>query len=99
MGSTSKWKYLWYPEGAVEQLFNLELDPQELINRTTAPDCQAILEELRSAAVSSTNAQRFGLSRDGELTVQAREEEPVEHWRNLGWPGLHTERYAVDVRH
>lgn len=93
------WKYIWYPEGAVEQLFDLDQDPHELIDRSEDPSCATLLAKLRSASGMSAAAQRVGLATDGRLVAQGRDDSSSAYWRNLGWPGLHTERYPIDVRH
>mgnify|MGYP003321653825 FL=1 len=44
MVRTDRWKYIFY-EGFEPQLFDLENDPQELVDRGADPACHAILIE------------------------------------------------------
>ncbi len=42
-----RWKYVHYREGDGEQLFDLDADPGELVNRAAEPSCAAVLAEHR----------------------------------------------------
>lgn len=92
-------KYIWYPEGAVEQLFNIDKDPNELSNLAEVPGMQPELRRLRSASVKSGHAQQLGVSNGDALCRRGLDERPLSYWRSLAWAGMHTERYAQDVRH
>jgi len=46
------WKYIWYPEGGVEQLFNLKNDPHELVNLAGASDAAAADRTAEEAAAA-----------------------------------------------
>lgn len=94
-----RWKYIWYPEAGIEQLFDLGTDAHELKNLAASPAHSETLATMRAAAAASPQAQRVGLAGKGVLVSQEADERGSEFWRNLGWPGLHTERYAIDVRH
>ena len=43
-----RWKYIYYPEGACEQLFDLETDPQELADLARRPEHDAQRRSLRA---------------------------------------------------
>ena len=58
-------KYIWYPEGPAQQLFDLEADPVER----------------------------------HELPKVAPLGDPISEQRASAWPGYHTERFDLDVRH
>ena len=46
------WKYIWYPEGGQEQLFNLVDDPKELINLAGDKDYEGKCRELHAELVA-----------------------------------------------
>ncbi len=93
------WKYIWYPEGGAEQLFDLNSDPQELRNLAGADAFQSRLDELRSELVARYEARGSEWVREGRLIATPERRERVEDRRNRAWPGYHTDRYDVDVRH
>lgn len=84
-----RWKYIWYPEGGTEQLFDLGSDPRELTDLATDPAYEHRMAELRGELVS----------RQGELVTRPRETDSTTDRRNQSWPGYHTEHHGVDVRH
>lgn len=93
------WKYIWYPDGGIEQLFDIAADPHEITNLAGDPGYDSTLQEMHSVAVDSQQAAAVGLTGAGGLVAQDRDDSTEAFWRNLGWPGLHTERYPIDVRH
>ena len=93
------WKYIWYPEGGQEQLFNLEDDPHELTNLAVSKDYAEKCEELHAELVAR-DQRRGGEFSDGErLITLPRKGDTERDRRNQGWPGFHTEHYHIDVRH
>lgn len=84
-----RWKYIWYPEGGTEQLFDLDVDPHELTDLATHSTHEPQLTELRQELIS----------RQGELVARPREQDSATDRRNQSWPGYHTEHYDIDVRH
>ena len=93
------WKYIWYPEGSAEQLFDLESDPQEAHNLAHAKGAADKKEELRDELIRRQRERGGGLLEDGELPVRAVQHVPDSEMRNQGQPGAHTEYWKVDVRH
>jgi len=96
----SRWKYLWYPEGGREQLFDLVDDPYELRDRAAEEPGEAA--RLRSALCAELRAQgapASWTSTDGRLVAVPTRDDSTAERRASGWPGLHTEAYPVDVRH
>lgn len=92
-------KFIWYPEGGIAQLFDLQRDPYETTDVSDDPayaDRRAELTDLlkRELAVSAPNY----LVGSDFFTVERREV-PVNAIRSRGWPGFHTDRYHLDVRH
>lgn len=94
-----RWKYLWFPIGGSEQLFDLETDPQELKNLAALGDFRTQRERLRSELIQRHAARGSALVQDGELVVLPVPDEDEIERRSTSWPGYHTEFYDVDVRH
>lgn len=93
------WKYMWYPEGGEEQLFNLEDDPQELTNLADHAEYREKCEELHRELVERDQQRGGKFSSDGRLLQISLKGDSERDRRNSNWPGFHTEHYPVDVRH
>ncbi len=94
-----RWKYIWYPEGAVEQLFDLENDPRELKDIAGLAENEGKLLELKQELINRNKARASKFIIDGKLiTKPLRNDQTVER-RNQSWPGYHTDHFRVDVRH
>jgi len=102
---TDSWKYIWYPEGGIAQLFDLEHDPLELTNvASSRPDVAdrlrgELVAELVEAAASGGRPWLADWVVDGELVSEPLRGDTTRDRRARSWPGLHTEFYPVDVRH
>ncbi|MGI6375292.1 MAG: sulfatase-like hydrolase/transferase [Anaerolineae bacterium] len=94
-----RWKYMYYPEGAVEQLFDLQHDPHELRNLVGDPAYGDQWEELHRTMVQRHEARRSPLVAEGQLLRLPLKGDSTRDRRNTSWPGYHTELYDVDVRH
>jgi arylsulfatase len=94
-----RWKYIFYPEGGAEQLFDLESDPQELTNLAGDLAFEAKRSELAHELVHRHEARRSEAAKDGRMIVRPLEGDSVADRRNRPWPGYHTEYYPHDVRH
>ncbi|MDE0198650.1 MAG: sulfatase-like hydrolase/transferase [Caldilineaceae bacterium] len=85
-----EWKYIYYHE-MPPQLFNLEEDPEELVDRSGDPGCQSILQELHNEVLRDWDPEQVK-----KKMAQMRAEEPilVDWARNTGpeeryrWPML-----------
>lgn len=94
-----RWKYLWFPQGGREQLFDLESDPYEL--RNAAADAAAAGERERLRAALENDLARRGSDyiAAGRLVVepvQKVDEAELRAGRGNGWC---TENIASDTRH
>jgi arylsulfatase A-like enzyme len=94
-----RWKYMYYPEGAAEQLFDLENDPYELHDLSTSPAHEAKRQEMREWMMRRHVERDSPYLRDGKLPVLPRPDESERDIRNQRWAGYHTDYYPVDVRH
>lgn len=94
-----RWKYLWFPEGGVEQLFDLETDPRELRNLADEPDADAHRRRLRDELLRRHNRRGSDAVSDGAWVTRPVPGESEADRRNNSWPGYHTEYHNVDVRH
>ena len=94
-----RWKYLWFPEGGCEQLFDLETDPQELRNLASAADASSHLERLRTELIGRHHARGSAAVANGNWVTLPVPPDTEADRRNTSWPGYHTEYYNVDVRH
>ena len=90
---------MYYPEGGVEQLFDLQNDPHELRNLVGDPAYEDQWEELHRTMVQRHEARRSPLVADGQLLRLPLKGDSTRDRRNTSWPGYHTELYDVDVRH
>jgi arylsulfatase A-like enzyme len=94
-----RWKYIWYPEGAREQLFDLETDPREEKDLAAGGAHAAKLAELRDEVVRRLSGRGHPLVADGELVTRPVLELDGPAHRATGWMGYHTDRCDLDVRH
>ena len=94
-----RWKYLWFPVGGCEQLFDLETDPQELRNLAGAADCSSHLERLRNELIGRHIARGSAEVAGGNWVTLPVPPDTEADRRNTSWPGYHTEYHNVDVRH
>jgi arylsulfatase A-like enzyme len=94
-----RWKYIWYPEGPCEQLFDLEKDPKELRDLGRAAEFEGRRAGLRDELTRRLAARSSPCLQEGRLPSWPRVEEDEAEVRGKPWPGYHTENYGVDVRH
>ncbi|MEQ7006694.1 sulfatase-like hydrolase/transferase [Actinopolymorpha sp. B17G11] len=94
-----RWKYIWYPEGAQEQLFDLDTDPDELVDRSGRPDTEEVRRALSTALAEQLRKAGSPWATIEGLVETPLRQEPVTDRRATAWPGYHTESYGVDVRH
>lgn len=94
-----RYKYIWYPEGPSEQLFDLENDPKELLNIAGWQDYDTVRLKLKEVLLNSREAGAMGYARKGKLlTIQSRGDHE-RHRRAHPWLGFHTEHCELDVKH
>ncbi len=94
-----RWKYMWYPEGGVEQLFDIQTDPRELRDLAALAEFADQRDRLRDELTRRHAARGSTFVRDGGLVVQPVRDDSEADRRNSNWPGYHTENYDKDVRH
>lgn len=94
-----RWKYMYYPEGAREQLFDLDADPYELTDLASRADGDETRRDLRAELIRRHQARGSGAVKDGQLIGQPVRRDNEADRRARAWPGYHTERHPVDVRH
>jgi arylsulfatase A-like enzyme len=93
------WKYIWYPEGPAEQLFDIEADSQERHNLAHAPEAEAKKQELQEELIRRQQDRGGALLDNGALPVSPVYHVDENEMRDQGQPGAHTEYWPVDVRH
>jgi arylsulfatase len=94
-----RWKYIWYPEGGQEQLFDLEVDPDELVDRSGRTDTVEIQQSLTTALVETLTKAGSPWATPSGLVETPLRQDSITDRRATAWPGYHTEAYGVDVRH
>lgn len=94
-----KWKYIWYPEGAAEQLFNIEEDPNELKNLACCVEFTDKLGELKHELIRRHILRKSRFVKDDKLVIFDIKGDSVNERRNNSWPGFHTDYFDDDVRH
>lgn len=93
-------KYIWYPEGPAEQLFDLEADPLEQHDLTGRSESAGLVLEWRDVLRSAVRDAGGEHLLDGdELPKVAPLGDTPSEQRATAWPGYHTDRYSGDVRH
>jgi arylsulfatase len=93
------WKYIWYPEGPAEHLFDLDQDPEERFNLAGVAEHVARRDELRAELLRRQQERDAPWLHDGALPARSSLDDSARDRRNRAWPGFHTERHPVDVRH
>ncbi|MCC6418007.1 MAG: sulfatase-like hydrolase/transferase [Gemmataceae bacterium] len=93
------WKYLWFPEGPTEQLFDLRADPAELHNRAGDPALQATKAALREALVAELAASRSPHLVAGALPQGPVVPRPAGFLGAHGLPGYLLSESDKDTRH
>lgn len=95
-----RWKYLWYPEGGVAQLFDLASDPDETTDLAARPDsedrCRAWHTRLEGRIRERDPAL---LDAGGRLPGRPIADIPETRTRAKNALGLWTEYVDKDVRH
>jgi arylsulfatase A-like enzyme len=94
-----RWKYLWYPQGGAEQLFDLGADPLECHNLAGIPAFAGQAETLRQELVRRHQDRSSAAVADGRLVARPVPDDTVADRRSRSWAGYHTEYTDVDVRH
>ncbi|MGH3321963.1 MAG: sulfatase-like hydrolase/transferase [Streptosporangiaceae bacterium] len=94
-----RWKYIWYPEGPTEQLFDLANDPDELVDLSAAGESQTHRARLYGQLLERVAKARPDWVADGRLVREPPRGDPESHRRISGWVSYHTERTDLDVRH
>jgi len=93
------WKYIWYPEGPSEQLFNLDTDPLELHNLAGLSEFDSKRRELYALLRDRHVARNSDYVENGELIRRPLAGDTERDRRNRSWPGYHTDRFPADIRH
>ena len=84
-----RWKYIWSQEGALEELYDLEEDPTELVNLATRPNAKRQLAPRRERLI--VEAKRLGddglFAADGKLATSPLDRESFRklHPTAMGW--------------
>jgi arylsulfatase A-like enzyme len=91
-----RWKYIWYPEGAAEQLFDLREDPSELRNLVGVEAYSAKRQELEQELVRRHETRASEYAKDGRLVAWPKRGDSVTDRRNQSWPGYRTEYERIE---
>ena len=94
-----RWKYIFYPEGGQEQLFDLESDPHEVLDLASSDEHAEQKRALHREMVARHQSRSSGAVQDGKMLETPLRIESEAERRARAWPGYHTENYQVDVRH
>jgi len=94
-----RWKYIWYPEGAAEQLFDLALDPEELVNLAGQSDYDEKRSELKTEMIRRHERRGSRFVTGGELLQRPVKQESLKDRRNQSFWAYHTEYDQTFNRH
>jgi arylsulfatase A-like enzyme len=92
-----RWKYIWYTEGGIRQLFDLQNDPQERRDLASAEPRRC--DELEHLIVAELERHGGKWLLDGRLACLPPQNDAERDRRARQRVGFHTERFAADVRH
>lgn len=93
------WKYIWYPEGPSEQLFNLADDPNELRDLSDSSEYQTVRQELKSRLEDRHRSRGSPYVTERGLVERPVQNDSLAQRRRRGWPGYHTESHPRDTNH
>ncbi len=94
-----RWKYIWYPEGPCEQLFDLQIDPHETQNLASSQPYRQKRDELKQQLTCSHRQRELDTIRDGKLIERAVIQMSEEQIRNHYRLACYTELAPFDIRH
>lgn len=94
-----RWKYIYYPEGACEQLFDLENDPYEEQELSRNNEFQEQRSTLKTALIEELTSRGSDLVQDGQLVQEEFIDVPTPQLRAGCGSGFHTDQWPEDVRH
>lgn len=94
-----RWKYLWFPQGGREQLFDLEADPREQHSLAADKTASSHRDRLRSALEQELRNRRSDYLVDGKLAVEPMLKADDSQLRAGCGNGWVTEHLSSDVRH
>lgn len=92
-----QWKYIYYPEGAAEQLFDLVNDPRECNNLASIESDKK--QELRGELLRRMRQRSDPLLDGDDFLKLPANREPEKLLRSRGFPGFVTEWTPADIRH
>ena len=94
-----RWKYIYYPKGSAEQLFDLQSDPMELKNLAGAAKHREKLEEMKAELVRRHQERDSEYIEDGKLISLPIGNDSETDRCDDSWPGYCSDTAPVDVRH
>jgi arylsulfatase A-like enzyme len=94
-----RWKYVYCPEGASEQLFDLKNDPQELHDLFGQAEAEDHARRLREEMLRRHQQRGSEWVRDGDFIRLEPRGDTTAQRRSRPWPGYHTPDCGLDVCH
>lgn len=94
-----QWKYIWYPEGGREQLFDLTSDPQEKRNLAASAEHDEKRRVLKGALTEGQTRRGTTGVANGELVACELKELDPRRLRARFWGGFHGEDAPGDILH
>ena len=94
-----QFKYMWFPEGGSEQLFDPKNDPGELKNIASSKKHAVEKKRLRGEIIRRQKERGGLFLKDGDLEAIPLTDDSEKERRSNPWPGYHTEYCKIDVRH
>jgi arylsulfatase len=94
-----RWKYIYYPEGASEQFFDLESDPLELRDLALEETRYPEMDHLKNELITRHEHRHSEWVEDGALVAKPVQQESTRDRRDRPWPGYHTDHCGLDVCH
>ena len=92
-------KYIWYPEGGIEQFFDLEADPKELTDLSEHHDFTEDKERLRGLLMQDLSKRAPQWLDGDQLPCVEPIGESDAYIRRQGWSGFTGEHGPTDTRH
>ena len=94
-----KYKYIYYPEDGVEQLFDIENDREDMVDLSKNANFSGVLTELKCELIKYHEETGSEFVNNGEFVPLEKKNDTTAQRRANSWPGYHTEYTKHDVLH
>jgi arylsulfatase len=76
---TGQWKYIWFSQTGLEQLFDLQNDPEEKHDLTQQPESSEVISKMRKLLIKELSGREEGYVKNGKLVVGRKPKSCLSH--------------------